>query len=328
MNKKTLILPLAALALVSCGGNTNSTSEKVDDYNLEILSPTGAPAVAMFDQGTNSHYTTLRDTTQVGGSFLTGAYDAIIFDGTNGLNNLIKNELETYSLARWLTGGNFYLVSTKYTAEDEIAAGSTFLAFGESNVPAKVFRHLAKESWNIDVSSTVYVNGVELVMQALTTNPTSYDYYFIAEPVLTNARNTLKEQGVTVNEIYNLRTEWEKLTGQKAIPQAALFIKNSTYEAHKTVVDTFLDHIEDNIDLAINNPAEVKKIMDEQIPSVTDQAAKFAFNSNLVNNLQSNGNRFGLIAKGDIEDNKAFADTFMSTLNGETYSYPSSLFLA
>ena len=47
----------------------------------------------------------------------------------------------------------------------------------------------------------------------------------------------------------------------------------------------------DNIDLAINNPAEVKKIMDEQIPSVTDQAAKFAFNSNLVNNLQSNGNR-------------------------------------
>lgn len=338
MTKKSLIaaLPLAAIFLAGCAmpGNSSSVSSSVDDYDVKWITPAGAPTLAFYDQGNNENWVSTSDTTSIAPNLGTDNYDALVFDGVNALRAIQNNQYE-WKLAAWLTGGNFHLVSTKHSSNAVPTAESTFLSFNSGNLPDLVFKKLAADSWNWDFEWTeggniTYVNGTAAVSQQLASNPDAYDYYFIAEPSLTNAKATLAnlETPVTVNEIYDLRAEWSEYSGQSAIPQAGLFINNNSYAAHKGALDAFIEETGERLDHAAAGDAVVTESLLAYSNVMTEQAARFGFHSNLVGNLQKDGaNKFGIVKSTEITDNRAFVNTFYEKLNGTTDSFGADLFL-
>ncbi len=72
MRKITYLLALSGFALVSCGTSSSETSsnspssedtskltsEVIDTSTLNVLSPTGIPALAFYDQGSNKNFVT------------------------------------------------------------------------------------------------------------------------------------------------------------------------------------------------------------------------------------------------------------------------------
>lgn len=337
MKKQRMMLALTAvlgtgLALSSCGGTENSSeSSLLPNYDeLVVVSPTGAPTIALFDQGDNENWTSTTPDF-VRSAFLNDESDVIIFDGVNGLRLNAAHPEYDYKLARWITGGNFYLVSTTHETIDELTSASTIVSFGENLLPDLVFHKLIDDYWNWETSDSLnieYLSAVSDVSARMIADHDSADYYFIAEPVLTNVKSRLAEQNVEVHEIYNLREEWKDFSGQSAIPQAGLFVNGSHYSANKDTFDNFLTHIDENLSLVLSNPEEAKEIMDSNLP-LSEQQARFGFNSNLLVSLQNgNANRFGVVDPASIEDSQTFVNDFMDILSGEGVErFADSLFL-
>lgn len=338
-HKAFLLLPLAGL-LAACGPVATSTSGSDSDVTLpaesvvRLLTPTGAPALAFYDQGESENWTT-GTAAEIKPQFATANYDALVIDSITGLNVIDAQEEPNYVLASFLTGGNFHLVSAKHEDASAITADSKILSFNYNSLPDQVFRRLAKEAWGWDFDlvqggNIFYVteNNVSAVASQLIADPEAYDYYFIAEPALTNAETKLKsEKDVTLNRIYDLRAEWEEYSGQSAIPQAALFMRSEFVEKDQNATLNFLSMVETNLDDAVNNPSKVKTIMDGY-GDANAQATRFGFNSNLVQKLQSDGqNRFGMVLKEDIADNRTFVNDFYSYLTGTAGTYGEELFL-
>jgi ABC-type nitrate/sulfonate/bicarbonate transport system substrate-binding protein len=341
MNKSILLLgPLAALTLVGCVSPEKASSEvvsssstaeaassssSVDDYQVKYLSPVGAPAVAFYDQGANTNWTSTSDVTTIPAAFGTAGYDAVVFDGVTALKLNKAHADYGFKLATWMTGGNFHLVSTKHTKTDAITKDSTFFSFGKGNLPDSVFLKLAKDAWKwdfVDNLAITYGNGVADVKTAMT-GTDSYDYYFIAEPILTAVRST----GKTVNEIYNLRDEWKTYSGQSAIPQAGLFVRDSAYQAHQTVFSNFVKNVKTALDTAISTPDTVKTAMNSWNADAKTQTARFGFTGDLVYNLQKDSkNAFGLVKSDEIASNVSFVNDFMTKM-GLAVSFDASLFI-
>ncbi len=340
-NKKSLLLlPLALLVLSSCNTENASSSVSKNESTSSsqpgeeafvpmMLTPSGAPTLALYDMGSEENWDSTSATTTIPAAFHQNGYDAIIFDGVNGLNNLVKNENENFALARFLTGGNFHLVSLTKESFDA-SSPITIFSFGEGNLPDLVFKYLLEEAWNVDLSKLTITYGSEGVQNvgAALQSQSDYDYFFIAEPVLTASKNALANKA-TIHEIYDLRAEWEKETGQVAIPQAALFLRKSAYNSQKSDFDSFLEHIDENINNALNNPMEVKKAMDEYSTDSETQQGRWGFSSSLAYNLQKDHkNRFGLIDPEDLSDNQKFVNDFGKILYGEDFvEYKEELFL-
>jgi hypothetical protein len=359
MKKTTLLfVPIVALTLLGCTSQSASssanseesaassdskassfisspnseTSSSVDDYEAKTITPVGAPTIAFYDQGSNENWVSTSTTSDVQAAFGTATYDAIIFDGVNGLKVNVANPTWGWKLAEWITGGNFYLVSTKHTASEALTSSSKIYSFGQGLLPDTVFKRLADEYWNLDLGDdyaniTYTTEGVSGVKAMLTSSPSTYDYYFIAEPVLTAVTNVLSAQSIILNEIYNLRSEWTVYAAQTAIPQAALFVRESSVASHPAVMTVFLDTIEENLTTAIDDPSAVKTGMEAYSTETTEQNTRFGFTSALAYSLQNSGNRFGIVRPGDITDNRAFVNEFEEKM-GNALSFDSSLFLS
>lgn len=334
MTKKLPILLLSSLLLAACGGDgegslSSSSSEAGESsFVPALLTPSGAPTIAFTDMGGEESWDVESQTTKIPAAFQAPGYDAIVFDGVNGLRNLVKNENEDFYLARWLTGGNFHLVSR---TEESLLPGEekTVFSFNEGALPDLVFRHLLTEELGIDLAdlSIEYGNGVQDVATALRgAGSKSYDYYFIAEPALTAARNALGEEN-PVHEIYDLREEWEKATGSPALPQAALFLRKSAYEANEEGFSSFLKRVDKNLTLAIEDPEKAAEAMESYSEDPQEQQGRWGFNASTLREVQED-NGLGAILPGAIEDNREFVNGFLQDLEGEGAAlFGESLFL-
>ena len=342
MKRRATILVLAGgILLSSCGGNENlisksdpQSSNKEEDA-ISVISPAGAPAIALYSRINDENLKTTKDASQVALAVKTNtSADAVVFDGVNALKFVKANQTATkWKLARWLTGGNFYLVSTKHESIESFNAGSKILSFGNGLLPDKVFRMLASERWNITITeeNTKYESGTAAVSAILgSDNFGSYDYYFIAEPTLQAAKATLQSAhpDVSVHEIYNLREEWKAFSGMEYIPQAGLFVNPASMEGKAEAMNDFLGEIDTNLTDAVESPAKVVSALNELEADTDVQADRLGFKAPLVSALQKNGaNRFGMVKPGTIEDNRDFVNTFMEKI-GESVSFEADQFLS
>lgn len=356
MNRHSfLILPLAACALVSCSAHyaaDSSSSEKVSSANaasssaqslsssktssssssltsaLKWVSPVGAPALAFYDQGNNANWvSTANPQTGVLPAFGTDDYDAIVFDGVAGLNVIAKSSYN-YQLASWISGGNFYLVSTKHSALTDFAVGQTIDSFVQTGNASKAFVQLAKNVWNwnyADATDIAYETGVSVVGSNLVANPSAHDYYVIAEPVLASAKAALSKQtpAVALNVVANLQDEWKKAHNQASIPAAALFVNKTSYATKKSAIDAFLSETQARQDDAVAKVSQVASAV-AAYGDETAQKERFGFSSALVSALQP-ANKFGIFKTEDITDNKAFANGFTGVFGAAAFA--DSLFL-
>lgn len=335
-SKTTLILvPFAALALAGCAQTGTSSSEQssapADDYVYKTISPAGAPTLAYYDQGSNQSFVTDSVPTNVVGQFRTSTYDAIVFDSLNGLKQ-IKSFNYGFKLARFLTGGNFYVVSYGKSATDVPTATSTFASFSENGLPDLVFKKLLASysgysAWQMP-SSVTYLAGVSDVMSALVAH--TYDFYFIAQPALFAAKAKLGADASKVNVIANVRSDWKSYSGQTSIPQAALFVRNSSSTDHPSVLTSYLSALDQRLADAVDHPEKAKAAIEAYSADATVQSAKFGYSAAVAYNVQKDGaNGFGIVKPDSLGvSNLSFVNSFVEKLGNSAYSaFDGSLFL-
>lgn len=321
---KTLILFATAALLASCGGST-------EQYDVTWVSPTGIPTLAFYDQGENTNWQSFADATQVAKGFATDNVDAIVFDGYSGLKNIKENN-RNYVLARWISGGTFYLVSTKHASIDEYEATQTVEAFVKTGNAAQAFLNLAKTHWNwgdlsAEGSLVNWETGVAAVKNTLENNDKAYDWYLVAQPVLFAVKNTLAQKEITLNVVANLQTEWANAHNGAKIPAAALFVNKTRYADHKQAIDKYIDETDARIVNAIDNPSVAVTALSDYAQKHDDIATRFGYQPQIVNALQKDGaNTFNLIKKSEVGDIAEIANAFARDL-GQTITFEDSLFL-
>jgi hypothetical protein len=319
--KKITIIALSAALLASCTATSQSTAKEVT-----WITPTGAPTLAFYNQGGNSNWVSSSSpATTVVPAFASNTYDAIVFDGVSGLNILSKNTDYKYKLAQWISGGNFYLVSTKHTTKTEFASEQTVEAFVKTGNASRSFLKLASDQWKwtLSDSNITYDNGVADVKQSLVSNPEGHDYFLLAEPVLTAAKKALKDKSITLNVISNLQEDWANAYNQTTIPAAALFVNSDSYSSNKTLIDTFLKETGQRQNDAVDSVSSVVTALNNY-GNDTEVTARFGYTSTLVSALQGNAtnktNKFGILKSDAITDKAAFANNFQVTLGGTAFS--------
>lgn len=321
---KFLILFASAALLASCGGSP-------EQFDVTWVTPTGIPTLAFYDQGENANWQSFAKAEEVAKGFATDNVDALVFDGYAGLNN-IKNNNRNYVLARWISGGTFYLVSTQHASLDEYETTQTVEAFVKTGNAAQAFLNLAKNHWDWgDLSGAdALVNwesGVATVKDTLLSNDKAYDWYLVAQPVLFAVKNALAQKGTTLNVVANLQTEWADAHDGAKIPAAALFVNKTRYGQHKGAIDKFMEQMDERVGNAIDNPSLAVTALTEYAQKHDDIAARFGYQPQIVNALQKDGaNAFGLIKKSEVGDLSQIANAFARDL-GQAVTFDDSLFL-
>lgn len=343
MKKQLLTIIIAAGLLASCGTNPVESSKEasalVTSESVTWVSPTGSPTLAFYDQGENDKWlSTATPENVIPSAFASASYDAIVFDGVSGLT-MIKNMNRAYKLAKWINEGSFYVVSTKHTAEETVTAGSkpSVNAFVSTGNASKAFRDLAKNKWNwgeygdgTDPDSAItYEKGVaDVRTHLLGSDPDAFDYYVVAEPVLTAVQAQYKQQNKTLNVIYNIQTEFAAAHDGAKVPAAAIFVSNAAYETKKAEIDTWLSETQTRIDNVKSNASVAVDAIKAYEDKGGDSQARFGVPSNMINLQQVVGqNKLAYLATSDVTDKAAVANGFNAAL-GVPLTFDASCFLS
>ena len=334
--KKLLTLIVAATLLVSCGTNKSSepvssveassnaaeasntsSSEGVKEYDrskLSIISPTGAPALAFYQYGSNSKFETNSDpATGIIPLMVGGKKDVVVLPTNAGMQAIIGKKAE-YKIAATISFGNFYLVSMGNDANNEIGADDNIVLFQKGNVPDKIFHYVYGDTLNAGIhylpavsdAATAAISG-SYVDPDTGTNMTP-NYVLLAQPVLTNVKN--KNANVTVYA--DIQAEYKKKSNNLKLFQASVFVKNSVA---KETADAFLASLKSDVDAAIKTP----EIISEKIGSMENAAEVYGVNPTLAVNVTKNNNGMGLGFEY-AKDNKDAIANFLKLFNIEGYS--------
>lgn len=332
---KIIFLPALAVSfLVSCNGGrepTDSSSESTSEApvtpkDVKVISPQGAPALALYTEYDNANYVNKTDPKLVNAELQKNEFDIVVAP-VFGAMKAIKNYNCDFGLARVLTGGNFYLVGVNKTAEDRPNADSYIVGFAETDVTGMSFKKLYKDHWRLGEGTNIHwVDAAANTLPIMKSGKhmgNTVDYVLTAEPVFTNAKTQLDE-GISLVETYDIRKEWKDLTNQDTMVQAGLFVRKSTLadKAGKLGVKNFISKVETNIANALD-PEKLPSVVEELSKhTIAEQKERFGYNANLVNALQSGGkNRFALVPA----DKEPDVNTFVTTLGVE--AYPDSYFV-
>jgi NitT/TauT family transport system substrate-binding protein len=211
--KKLLSVLLASLLLFGC------TSAKPLEWNsLSILSPKGAPAVALVPLVQNGTDTIefVDGADLLSAELVKGEYDVIVAPVNLGAMLYSKGN-EAYKLYGVLTWGNLYIVGTE--VQPAIYPLNIAL-FGDKAVPGIVYNKLKGASG--DYNGTFF-NAVSDVQAQLLTS--QYTLGLLAEPLVTATIAKAKESGVNLVVVEDLQQTWFEQTGFDNYPQAGLFVK-------------------------------------------------------------------------------------------------------
>ena len=290
MKNKILINTFLISLLTGC--NVTNSSSVIDDYKLKIITPTGAPSVAFLNYLNYEHYDTNSVPNNIVAEMIKGTYDIVVVDLIGGLTAIEKKQAE-YKLASVITFGNFYIYSTGNDDNEFIEETDNIVCFGQGNTPDILFNHLYP---NIGVDA--YVAGVSdiapIAMSGIINNQ-EVDYCIIAEPVLYNVLNNknaaTNQKGIEYSDI---QQKWKEIHGKdSSILGASIYIKNSTYTNHKTLVDEYLLNIKKDISTFINDPSKAEEILNN-FGSKEEQSQKIGLNSNVIKGVLEDSNSINL----------------------------------
>jgi len=108
------------------------------DKAFSVTCPQGAPAAALARYASSDELT-LTQPANVSAAFTKGEEDFIVFDSVNGLKLSAKNG-GNYLLARMVTFGNLYVVSTGNDEDGVLSNDDYIVSYGEGLVPDLAFK--------------------------------------------------------------------------------------------------------------------------------------------------------------------------------------------
>lgn len=286
-------------------------------YEVTTIVPFGAPSVCYYDQGNNENLYTA-EPTAILPLFQNPnpLYDALIIDSRTGLLHSKRNN-SPYKMAKLITAGNLYLVGLNGN-NNAPTTNSVIYAFQENEIPGLVFKHLCQEYFHIGVNQVEWVDTANLISPIAREGKYHgrlIDYVLIPEPSLHAIK--LSSKSAISNYCLSLRDVWHNITGQSAIPQAALFVNKNAYQQKKKQFITYFDSLNNRIANAINDVDKVK----EELNRYGDhdaQVARFGFNADIITSIQKNNN--GLALYSSIEEyNCDKMNEFLNKLGLENY---------
>ena len=305
------------IALCGCTGEKKEEvpEEKVIDTTaLTIVTPTGAPVLAFYDQIGNENYS--RVAAEAISALWTGdaSPDILVVDLTSGIKAIANGA--DYRLGAILTFGNFYLASTGNDDNDTMDADDRIVLFGNENMlPSKIWHYLFENEYDANL---IYEGNAQTAAAALASGKasdgTDVDYVFLAQPAL--FASLKKNENAKL--YMDIQEEYKKKSGLDMI-QAALFINN---RVDQETADVFLQKLEASINAVIENP----ELANEGLSVYTDEeaVAQYGFNPAVVVNVMKQKNALGNNAMGlgfkraiDIKDD---IDTFLDVFGVEKTS--------
>lgn len=229
-----------------------SSCSKKDDYALSVIAPSGAPGIALAEvsyQHSDAYSIELNKTADVlKTAFISAEADVIVAPVNLGATLYKTNE--AYQLASVLTWGNLYFASRKdnFTLQD--LNGADIVLFGQGTINDVVVQYVLEEKNIVLGENTVYLASTELTNQKLVSDAEAI--VLVAEPALSAASS--KVAGITAISVQDL---YKEVSGSNSYPQAGCFVKKSTVEEHKSVVDEFLKTLENSCGLCNTDTATV-----------------------------------------------------------------------
>ncbi|MGB7594735.1 MAG: hypothetical protein WBL80_04165 [Erysipelotrichaceae bacterium] len=224
MKKLIAILLVGILSLSAC--------TKVKPVELNILTPTGAPAATliplMLDE-TKDQITIVDGAEAIGAALVKGSYDVIVAPVNLGITLASKGNSD-YILYGVLTWGNLYVVGDETAALGQ--AGDLAL-FGQAAVPQKIWDTVKSSLGNL--RTEIYYNAVSDVQVQLLSKKMNLG--LMAEPAVTATIAKAKAQGLTLHVVADLQSAWKGVTGLDNYPQAGLFIKKAADKKVRAAVD-------------------------------------------------------------------------------------------
>lgn len=212
-----LLKSLLCCMLLLVGG---CSSPKTENNKLNILCPSGAPALALTSIYGENNVTIVEGTDLLIAelSKKDSQYDLIVAPINLGAKLISANQTD-YRLDSIVTWGNLYLVGTSPEAlneEGEIAL------FGQGAVPEKVYN-----ASNIQTTLTPnYYSAGNYVQTQLLSGQNKVG--LLAEPLLTATIAKAKSEGIELQVLSDLQSAYASAKGTEyGYPQAALFAKNS-----------------------------------------------------------------------------------------------------
>ncbi len=255
--KKLITGLLAGLLLVGCGTATSEavpevTQENVEEavqqieeqapdllaqaqeqiagLDLKILSPNGAPALAVLPAAVGGKVDFVDGADALQAAFVNpdGDYDLIVAPSNLGMK-LASAGKTAYKMLGVVTWGNLYIVAKTGTDKDP-STWEKVAAFGEQSVTGIVFNTVYGNK--IDSSKITWYNSTAEASAALIAGDA--DVAMLAEPNATATIAKAKENGLELEIIDDVQSAY----GEGGFPQAALFVKESSYADKKAAIDT------------------------------------------------------------------------------------------
>jgi NitT/TauT family transport system substrate-binding protein len=252
---KKIFSILLISVLVAC------TAKPLEWENLTILSPKGAPAIALVPliQENKDSIEFVDGTDVLSAELIKGEKDVIIAPVNLGAA-LSKKDSNPYRLYGIVTWGNLYLVSN---ADVQLVSDEPIAIFGEQAVPGLVFNSLKDQLGQTFVSTAF--NAVTDVQGQLLSK--SFNIGLMAEPLVTAtiAKAKTLETPLNLNVYKDLQLLWEEKTGFDNYPQAAIYIKADISDEKLKQVEARLElMMAYNIELN-NNPTILETDITEEL---------------------------------------------------------------
>lgn len=294
--KKLLILSIMPILLASCKSNNT------DYKKWSIVTPTGAPAIAMSYFSGFENFQTNSDPTNVVAMMNAGNADIAVLPTNTGIQAIRQGNLH-YKIARTITHGNVYVASTGNDDDGTMGPDDYIVSFQQGSVPDKIFHYVYDNALD---NALHYVSNAQEAAKCLklgknlADNGESVDYVVLAEPALTNVLETTPKakQYADLQELYKTKS------GGIGIYQAAIFVKK-TLDLH-TLMEPVLGQLGKTI-LEIKNDSN--KVI-EYMNQISNPEATFGVKPEVAKKMFENGNRMNIDCLNINKDINLFLSLF------------------
>ena len=294
--KKTKLLFLSIILLAGC---SNEPGEKKDPNQLNVLCPTGAPAVAFTSNLANPNLKFFSEASDIIALMSNDEADVAVLPTNAGVQQINKGL--KYKLAATITFGNLFVASTGLDDDGVMDESDYIVSFQQGNVPDKIF----KSVYSVDGGLHYVANAQEAakclkLKKNSADNNANVEYVLLAEPALT----TLKAGGAEFTIYSNLQEEYKNKFNNQQIFQASIFVHQ---DLDHEVAETFLGSVKSNVESILANPSLLENASQIDPEAETHLGIKIAPAVSAI----TNQNHLG-IGYVDAYSHKGEIDTFLS----------------
>ncbi|MBE6136368.1 MAG: hypothetical protein E7181_03780 [Erysipelotrichaceae bacterium] len=312
--KKNLILTvmLAGISLTACGTSSPSSSEsqqssQPDINTLKIISPSGAPAIGLYNMFKNGNVEINADANNVLSYLSADSSKDVVIAPTNALVSKVMGKIDNFKIAANITFGNFYLASVNTDGEAVMTNDSYVVLFQQNQLPDRLFKYVyGDEFTNLHyVTAASDAAKCAITGKNETDNNAKVDFVLVPQPALTNVLANSKANA----KLYkNIQEDFKTKSGGLEITQASIFVNTKSDEA---TIKAFLDKISKDINDALANPSLLKQAVEGL--SQEELTNKFGVGSGqlLQKMIADNAIRIGYKR---AFDNKRAIDNFLKAL--------------